>query len=114
MIIGQNTEQYVDFIICDENDQILDISLFASIEFTFDREGSKHQVIKYWPEDPNIKYNEEKKTFSVLLTEKETQHWSYQIPVQIRILFDDGLIDSSEQEMWNVRPYLNKEVMKRD
>lgn len=114
MIIGQNTERYVDFIICDENDQILDTSLFKLIEFTFDREGSKYQVIKYWPTDPNIKYDEEKKIFSVLLTERETQNWSYQIPVQMRILFNDGTIDSSEQEMWNIRPYLNKEVMKYD
>ena len=112
MIIGQNTEQYADFVICDEYDQILDTSLFETIEFTFDSEKSKYQLIKYWPQDSSIKYNEESKIFSVLLTQEETKNWNSQIPVQIRILFKNGLIDSSEPEMWYVRPCLNKEVIK--
>ena len=113
MILGQNTEGYVDFCLHDEEDNILDMSLVQKVEFTFDVKG-KHQVIKYWPQDDLIKHNAEQNVFSVWLTQKETQNWNNQIPVQVRVSFMDGTIDSTDIEMAFIRPCLNKEVMLHD
>lgn len=113
MILGQNTEGYVDFCFCDEDEELLDASVFTCVEFTFDVKG-KHQVIKYWPQDTSIKFDAEKNMFSVWLTQTETQHWTNQIPVQARIQFADGTIDSTEIDYWYIRSCLNKEVMHND
>jgi len=113
MILGQNTEGYVDFCFYDEEDTILDASNFVCVEFTFDVKG-KHQVIKYWPQDPKIEFNAANNVFSVWLTQQETQNWTNQIPVQARMEFIDGTIDSTEIDYWYIRSCLNKEVMHND
>lgn len=113
MILGQNTEGYVDFCFCDENDEVLDTSAFVKIEFTFDVKG-KHQIIKYWPQDTSIVFDATKNVFSVWLTQAETQHWTNQVPVQARIQYSDGTIDSTDIDYWNMRACLSHEVMVND
>ena len=114
MILGQNTEQYIEFMVCDEDGAPLDTSLFTKVEFTFDTEKSKNQVIKYWPTNSEVQYNVETKIFTVLLTEEETCNWTHYIPVQIRVWFTNGTIDSTDQEIWDIRPCLHRRIMKND
>lgn len=111
MIIGQNTQQNIEFFICDEENKIIPSSEYSQVEFTFGANDDKHQVVKYWPKNNNIVYDVKEQKFIVTLTQQETQHWDYQVPVQIRVQFADGTIDSSEPEIWYLRPCLNKEVM---
>lgn len=113
MILGQNTEGYVNICLHDEEDELIDFALIREVEFTFDVAG-KHQVIKNWPRDTQILYNAEQNVFSVWLTQAETQNWKNQIPVQVRVGFTDNSVDSSDIEMAFIRPCLNKEVMQHD
>lgn len=113
MIIGQNTANIYEFFVTDGNGDVIDIELLQEVEFCFDEKNSKHQVIKYWNREGSgeVEYDSNLACFYVPLTQEETVHFNYQIPVQLRVKYTDGVIDLSDTEFWSVNTSLSKEVM---
>lgn len=113
MIIGQNTAKIYDFVVLDYDNNPIQIDLVDTVEFCFDEEKSKHQVIKLWKTDGSgtVEYDAEKQIFYVPLVQEETVHFNFQIPMQIRVKFKDGTVERSDIEMWYVNASLSKEVI---
>jgi hypothetical protein len=56
-------------------------------------------------------YDENKGCFIIGLTQQETVYWKSQIPVQIRIKFSDGVVESSCIQYVNVRKSLSSSIL---
>ena len=114
MILGRNTEKIVDIILYDKDTKLpIDISTIEVVEFSFGLNDDA-QVRKYYKAsgEGDVFYNASEKVFKIHLTQQDTIQWTYaRLPVQLRVKFVDGTVDSTDTKPWNVRQALSDEVI---
>ena len=106
-IIGQNSAGYYP-VYCGWKDNIDRTEEIEKVEFIFNK-----TVFKYYDKfsKSEVLYDTVEHCFLVPLTQEETQTFSYQIPVQIRVKYTTGEIEPSCIQYHNVQNCISQEVM---
>ena len=73
------------------------------VEFSFGH------LIKYYPTDENVRYDNG--SFFVRLTQEETQNFENSVTVQVRVKFSNSDIPLSNKKIMPVNSSLSKAVM---
>ena len=106
-IIGQNSAGYYA-VNLSWKDGISRIDEVELVEFNFGKTIHKYYN-KYSQAD--VLYDTGTGSFLVPLTQEETQMFSYQIPVQIRVKYTTGEIEPSCVQYVNIQNCISHEVM---
>lgn len=101
-MLGQNTDLEHEITIKADG-QLIDIEQVDLVEFSF---GS---LVKYYPTDENVRYDNG--SFFVRLTQEETQNFENSVTVQVRVKFSNSDIPLSNKKVMPVNSSLSKAVL---
>ena len=101
-MLGQNTDLEHEITIKADG-QLIDIEQVDLVEFSF---GS---LVKYYPTDENVRYDNG--SFFVRLTQVETQNFENSVTVQVRVKFSNSDIPLSNKKVMPVNSSLSKAVL---
>lgn len=101
-MLGQNTDLEHEITIKADG-QLIDIEQVDLVEFSF---GS---LVKYYPTDENVRYDNG--SFFVRLTQEETQNFENSVTVQVRVKFSNRDIPLSNKKVMPVNSSLSKAVL---
>ena len=101
-MLGQNTDLEHEITIKADG-QLIDIEQVDLVEFSF---GS---LVKYYPTDENVRYDNG--SFFVRLTQEETQNFENSVTVQVRVKFSNSDIPISNKKVMPVNSSLSKAVL---
>lgn len=101
-MLGQNTNLEHEITIKADG-QPIDIEQVELVEFSF---GG---LVKYYPTDENVRYDNG--SFFVRLTQEETQNFESSVTVQVRVKFTNNDIPLSNKKIMPVNSSLSKAVL---
>lgn len=101
-MLGQNTDLEHEITIKADG-QLIDIEQVDLVEFSFGR------LVKYYPTDENVRYDNG--SFFVRLTQEETQNFENSVTVQVRVKFSNSDIPLSNKKVMPVNSSLSKAVL---
>lgn len=102
----QGNQFYLETQLCDEDDNLLDISSIKKVQFNI---GELTKTFDFSNEE--VEYNEESQTFRIWITEQESFDFENKIKIDARVLYKNNTIDGSLIEQIYFHNSLNEVLL---